>query len=282
MFNPRLSIQQSSSHRYQQGASLIELMVGITVGLLVVLAAVGTLMFTSVSSSATSDVTRLQQKTEIFFRTLRFQLEQAGAMTIEAPTSTNEVQFSSSYMGLPASDGSVHATGLASNTFTSVHGTNGSGPGTDILRVSYQDDGNGRDCLGNTPPSTDTNVRILNTYSVNSTSNELLCEGGQTTAGPQAIIDGVEDFQVLYGIKNYPNDTLLTPSTYTYQFLRADQVTQWELVSTVSICIQLRGDNTNHPTVGTLPLGCNGAPMANDSRLHRAYTRTFSLRNTLL
>lgn len=268
----------------QRGASLIELMVGITVGLLVVLAAVGTLMFTSVSSGASSDSSRLQQKAEVFFRMFRFHIEQSGAIAL-APSLTNEVSFSTAYTGLPSTSGQPSlGTGLPPPGEVSIHGINGAGTASDTLRIGYQHQGNERDCVGNLPPTADLNIRIGNVYSVNANA-ELQCAGGNPLTGAQALIDSVEDFQVTYGIKTYPFATPLTPGTYTYQFLRADQITNanWPLVSAVAICLQLRSDNTNHPQIaGTLPIGCNGNAVASDGRLHRTFSRTYSLRNVLL
>jgi type IV pilus assembly protein PilW len=275
MYNHK-TLTSRMPRKYQRGASLIELMVGITIGLLIVLAAVGTLMFTSLSSTAVNDNTRLQQKAEIFFRLFRFQVEQAGAMSISSLSDNYEVEFSKVYTGLPSS-----LTGLPGIAQVSVHGVNGSGAAADTLRVSYQHEGNGRDCLGLPPPVLEENKIISNEYTVN-VSQELHCVGGNNTGGSQAIIDGVEDFQVVYGVKTYPSDTPLDPTTYTYQFFRADQVANWDAVSAVSICLQLRSDSTSHPTVGTLPNGCDGNPMTNNGRLHKAYTRIYSFRNALL
>lgn len=275
--------------KHQRGASLIELMVGITIGLLVVLAAVGTLMFTSVSSSASSDSARLQQKAEVFFRMFRFHVEQSGAISLESPLGTNEVAFSTKYTGLASSSTQpLLGTGLTTPGEVSVHGTDVGGTATDVLRISYQHQGGlrERDCLGNSPPAADTNVRISNVYSVNA-ALELECAGGNPITGAQALIDGVEDFQVTYGIKTYPFSTPLDPTTFTYQFLRADQITTslaWTQVSAVTVCLQLRSDNTNHPQVTGVQrvIGCNGAQVAADGRLHRAFSRTYSLRNALL
>ena len=63
----------------QLGASIMELMVGITIGLLVVIAALGSLVYTHVSSTTMVDATRLQQKADSTFRLINFQTLQAGA-----------------------------------------------------------------------------------------------------------------------------------------------------------------------------------------------------------
>jgi type IV pilus assembly protein PilW len=268
----------------QRGASLIELMIGITIGLLVVLAAVGTLVFTSVSSGASSDNVRLQQKAEIFFRMFRFHVEQTGAIALDTST-TNEVYFSTAYVGLAqTSSQPLLGTELTTPGEVSIHGRTDVGTTPDVLRVSYQHQGQERDCLGNLPPIAERNIRVSNVYSVNA-NLELVCAGNNPFTGAQALIDGVEDFQVTYGIKTYPFATPLTPGTYTYQFLRADQITDanWPLVSAVAICLQLRSDNTNHPQIaGVTQIGCGGTQVPADGRLHRVFSRTYSLRNVLL
>jgi type IV pilus assembly protein PilW len=268
----------------QRGASLIELMIGITIGLLVVLAAVGTLVFTSVSSGALSDNVRLQQKSEIFFRMFRFHVEQTGAIALDTST-TNEVYFSTAYVGLaPTSTQPLLGTELNTPGEVSIHGTNMPGAAPDILRISYQHQGQERDCLGNMPPIAERDIRVSNVYSV-TTNLELVCAGNNPFTGAQALIDGVEDFQVTYGIKTYPFATPLNPGTHTYQFLRADQITptNWPLVSALTICLQLRSDNTNHPQIaGITQIGCGGGPIPADGRLHRVFSRTYSLRNALL
>jgi type IV pilus assembly protein PilW len=69
--------------RRQAGFSLVELMVGITVGLLVVVAAVGSLAFTQASSTVVVDNAGLQQKADAIFRNIAYHVEQAGAFDVE-------------------------------------------------------------------------------------------------------------------------------------------------------------------------------------------------------
>ena len=69
----------------QRGMTLVELMVGITVGLLVTLAAIGTVYMTKVSSVTLVDSARLEQETNMVMNVIAEQIKQAGARNLEHP-----------------------------------------------------------------------------------------------------------------------------------------------------------------------------------------------------
>lgn len=269
--------RHSSSQHRQSGLSLIELMVGITIGLLVVLAAIGSLVATQVTSTATGDSSRLQQKADAVFRNLAFHLTQAGAIVLEVPPSAENpaaLVFSSKYTGFDRA-----ITGAPLGQIFSIHGIDGAANAPDTLRVSYQDNGTVRDCLGNRPTAATVNIRVDNTFYVNGA--DLMCLGASAAAA-QSIADGVEDFQVTYGV--------LTDATGTkqYQFYRADQMLaspltpNWTSIQAVSICLQLIGDTLGNPQPGLVMTGCRGQNIASDGALRRVFQRTFALRNALL
>ena len=72
----------SSFHSFQSGATLIELMVGITIGLLTVAVATGALMVSRTVSGTVTDASQLQQQASYAFRVLGQQLRQAGSMRL--------------------------------------------------------------------------------------------------------------------------------------------------------------------------------------------------------
>ena len=67
----------SSFHSFQSGATLIELMVGITIGLLTVAVATGALMVSRTVSGTVTDASQLQQQASYAFRVLGQQLSAA-------------------------------------------------------------------------------------------------------------------------------------------------------------------------------------------------------------
>lgn len=260
------------------GASLIELMVGITIGLLVVIGAVGSLVFTQATTTVLADTAHLQQKADAIFSNLGMHLLQAGAVNME--WSNAGVKFSDNYTGINTS-----STGLPGQML-SIHGVEESSNFAEALRVSYQDNMRStddaatrqnlgvRDCLGNRPAVEFTNID--NEFFRSGT--DLMCRGASAAPNEaQAIADGVEDFQVWYGIQSL--DASGNPQ---YLFYSADKVPNWSSIHAVRVCILLRGDSQGNPTPDLSLTGCNGQSISNDGRIRRVYWRTFGIRNALL
>lgn len=271
MYNHKSSPRRIA-RKFQQGFSLIELMVGLTVGLLVVVAALGSLAYTQVSSGVVGDSARLHQEADNTFRILGFQIQQAGAINLGETTSDPaKVMFSSAFTGFDQT-----TTGAVSGQIFSMHGLQGAGNAADTLRVSYQDiNGTTHDCLGNalgiTHPSR--NIRVDNEFSL--TNGELRCKGTANING-QPIAAGIEDFQVTYGVQT------VAGSAMQYRFYTADQIIDWTNIQAVTICLQLVGEKRGNPQPGLAFTGCQGQTIANDGLLRKVFQRTYSLRNALL
>lgn len=276
------------SKKRQMGASLMELMVGITIGLLVVLAALGSLVYTHVSSTTMVDATRLQQKADLAFRIISFQTSQAGAMELNKTNSTSlnagSVTLSADYTGFDPSVTNL-TTIIASVHGVDEDGTNG--VNKDILRISHQDNGTAtvtstvRDCLGQTTATATTGIRVDNEFTYRPAAGgggDLRCKGAAAVATAQPILDGVEDFQVTYGVL-----TITAAGVPNFRYFTAATVTDWSNIQTVNICLQLRGDSRGNPRPGfTAITPCGTVADTNDGYLRRVYRRTFSLRNALL
>lgn len=239
--------------RRQRGVSLIELLIGLTIGLLVAVAAVGSLVYTKVSSTTVGDSSRLQQDASTAFRIMGHQVRQAGARRLQNATG-GKVQFNPTYQG------------LSTTTFVILDGTEGTSNGTDTLVVSYDVEPtiDARDCLGQTPAGT----LVRSTFRV--VGRELQCQGSATSATFQALISGVEDMQVLYGVRT--GDDL--------RYRVASDVPDWGLVESVQVCLRLVGDVAGTPTVAATTPGCvAGQTVNSDGRIRRVFTQVFNLRN---
>lgn len=274
MANASIFMKQHAERRTQIGATLIELMIGVVIGLLVIIAAIGSLSFTKITAVTVSESTQLQQKADAIFRNMGFHIAQAGSIEITPSLGdTAMVKFSSSYLGYKPTTTGATATGTAKIIYN-IHGVNGTGTATsttpDTLRVSYQNNGSSRDCLGNSP----TGTGVDNEFSVS--NQELMCLGA-TNAASQSIASGVEDFQILYGIN--------TGTQFRYyqanEMLGPDFTPNWNQVQSVSICLQLIGDSQGNPQPGVTFTGCRNQSIASDGRLREIYRRTFSLRNAI-
>jgi type IV pilus assembly protein PilW len=110
---------------------------------------------------------------------------------------------------------------------------------------------------------------------VDTARKELNCLGA-TAAGAQPIADGVEDFQVTYGVQTVAGAAL------QYRFYTANQILDWTNIQAVTVCLQLVGDNRGNPQPGLVVTGCRGQTVTNDGLLRKVYRRTYSLRNALL
>jgi type IV pilus assembly protein PilW len=293
MTSQRLLSARLVSKKRQMGASIIELMVGVAIGLLVVLAALGSLVYTQQSSTTMVDATRLQQKADTAFRLISFQTLRAGALELNTNSSSVDpgtVTLSTDYTGFDPA-----VTTLPPAVVASVHGFNGSGGTQDILRISYQDNGvartsgaagqgTARDCLGQSTADVTRGIRVDNTFTYLPAvggGGDLQCQGSAAGATLQPILDGVEDFQVTYGVR-----TVTAAGAENFQYFTANNVTDWSNIQTVNICLQLRGDTRGNPrpgwtTANRIP-ACGTVLDTNDGFLRRVYRRTFSLRNALL
>jgi type IV pilus assembly protein PilW len=240
----------------------MELMVGLTIGMLVVVAALGTMGFIYQSSQINTDAAQLQQKADAVFRIIGRQVAQAGALSLVSPGDPGKVVFSNAFTGFnPATTG-------AGNQIFAVHGVSGK---TGTLRISYEPDALDRDCLGVSRDNSDTLVRMDNEFMLK--DSNLTCKGANTATGAQPIADGVEDFQLYF-----PSRTG-TGATTQFQQLQASQVTNWTAIKGVTVCLVLRGDRINTVQAGLSETDCSGKPTKNDGYVRHVYWRNFALRN---
>ena len=262
--------------RRNRGASLIELMVGMTIGLLVALAATGSLLVTRQGSTTVSDSYRLTTAGNNAMRLIASTIRQAGAAEL---AQTNQ--------GAPVSFAQMNrrAATLAGDQL--VFGTEG-GAGTDTLTVSYEhrDPTVTRDCLGNSPGVPP--ERIDNQFSVNNV--ELRCLGRRglantDIAAAQALVGdnnnangevAVEDFQVWYWVQNPADATQSQRVTAA-----AIAAGAWNTVQTVEVCLQLRGINANYPNPTETFVNCRGGDTAYAGRLHQVFRGVYKLRNRM-
>lgn len=233
----------------QQGLSLVEILVGMAIGLMVALAAVSSLIFIRLSAATAEDAWRLQQDSNTAFRTIGLQLRQAGARPLTAVPGSGGVEFAAGYTGY----------GIAAVP-QPLSGTDGGGNAPDVLRASLQHDtgADARDCLGRVPA--DSTIDIRNQFSV--ADGDLSCNGTSTTA---AFVSGVEDMQVWYGEA--------TGSLFQYR----TQPVNWTRVTAVMVCLRMVGERQANVTTGTL--GCNNEAVPADGRLRRTFFRVFQTRN---
>lgn len=260
----------------QAGLSLIELLVGLVIGLLVVVAALGTLAYTRTASKVVGDSTRLQQEASTAFRMIGRIARQAGARRLQSTADPGRVIFNPGYTG--------YAVRPDNGRAVSVRGTDGAPGKPDTVEIS-RDRGTWEserfDCLGEETPeypdddaSKDNGgkkeLAVTNAFSV--TADRLRCDGSGNTLKPQAVVSGVEDFQVWYGYREGRAFRYTTATALNSIF-----PSPWDQVESLRICLRMVGE-ISHPTASTTT-GCHGEPIAADGRLRRVFFRVIQLRN---
>jgi type IV pilus assembly protein PilW len=264
----------------QSGLTLVELMVAMTLGLLVVLAATGLLVSSKNSYTAQDDHIRVQDTGRFALEIITRAVRQTGYVNWDkddAPIITTDV-MSAGIAGLDANSLKSTAIGIENPLGTSVNGSDvlavrffgvGNKPSAGSSLDGFSKDGYGSiiNCAGfgvEAPVSQNTadEDRGWSIFYVANDSTgepELRCKyygSGNWTS--ESIARGVESFQVLYGVDtdadSLPNqfltataiDTLddglvLSPSTIEEK----NRKTNWKKVVAIKIGLLVRGSSPN-------------------------------------
>ncbi|WP_084690547.1 PilW family protein [Comamonas granuli] len=307
----RLSINLPVSPLIQKGVTLIELMVGIAIGLLVIAVAMGALMISRGISGTVSDASNIQQQAAYAMRVIGMQARQAGSLRINLSAEGNTKTESPYNIGVaieiapsPESSASSAISSFdAENPKQTVTGTAspdsllvGYRRYTEPVFVSATEQALSRNCLGG-PADSSTDQRIENIFWLDD-KNQLRCAGNEgltlpppNTAG-QPLLQNVADFQVRYLLQ----DNRTTPGNPTIRKVDATAIatdTDWARVQAVEVCFVLYGTESislpqsppaNDPS--TSYRDCNNAlvdmrtltaPRTN--RMHMAFRNIFQLRS---
>jgi type IV pilus assembly protein PilW len=258
--------------RSERGVTLIELLIGIAIGLLVSLAAVGSLVFNRLSATLVNDTVAMQQEASTIMRMVGRQLRQAGAVGVQdspgAP-GVGKYSYIDNYAGLDPVNGVISISGQDS-------GTNFDGI-TSSFSISPSIANVIGDCRGQSPDLTVVPPPTMVTSRFNvDPNNNLMCEG--LDGFPQPTGSNVEEFQVWYAIRTPPNGVI--PAQIRYY--TADQIVaplRWDQVQAVQVCLRLSGDSQGNPVAAGGTVDCLGQPVAADGRIRRVYQRVFTMRN---
>lgn len=272
--------------RAQRGVSLVELMVGITIGLLVVAVAMGSLMVSSGISGTVSDASSIQQQAAYAMRVIGLQLRQAGSLYLN-PNPTNAAA-GNEYMATVAFETTAPASSASSNSFDPATDTLNSASGA--LTVGYRRykdavftdaaaQSLARNCVGGPANSSD-DQRVESIFQLNGT--ELQCSGNGTAA--QSIIQNIANFQMRYLIQ----DVTTTPGDPKIKYVNAAAVgTEWSKVQGVEVCLVLYGSESIDMPAGSSYTDCDGTTAVNMTtltgararRMHMVFRSLYQLRS---
>lgn len=287
---------------YQNGVTLVELLVGLSIGLLVVAVAMGTLMVSRGMSGTVSDASAIQQQGAYVLRTIGQQLRQAGSLYLNpdpvggASTDTLSpvvFEIEAKEKGTGNSFEQKHTIVGSDNTLTigfrrypdnvffaenAKEADNTKTPptpavtGTDFLA---------RNCIG-LPANTSPDERIESSFTF--IDGNLRCGGNGGTAQP--IAQNVAQFQLTYMVQNNNGASTTVQYTKGADMPAAADDPVWRRVQGVQVCVVLYGSEPINTPAGSSYTDCQGDSVdittltgERKNRMHLLFRNTFQLRS---
>ncbi|MFT4195886.1 MAG: PilW family protein [Ottowia sp.] len=258
--------------RAQRGITLIELMVGIAIGLLVVAVATGALMVSRGVSGTVSDASGIQQQAAYALRVIGAQLRQAGSVRLDL-NPTSAVTADEKLLAPVAFVKKSESTSAPAFTFDLAQpaslfsGTDGTSTTSATLTVGFARDPQdvftdtnavtlARNCRGgpsDTSSDTTSSHQLVASVFQMDGNNQLTCTGNGLDAQP--IIQNVANFQVRYLVQ----DVTTSLGNPTVQYVNAAAVgTNWGRVQGVEVCLVLYGSEPIDLPTGSTYTDCDG------------------------
>ena len=301
---PAANLDPSFKPRHQSGITLVELMVGVAIGLMVVAVAGGALMVSRSTSGTVSDASQLQQQAGYAFRVIGQQLRQSGSLYLNLNATKNASTDIDRY-ALPVAFEAKATSSDPAQTFSpatdTIIGTNTTltvgyrrykEPVYPLNDTSPATQSLSRDCQGGPQDldTTDNNsfMRISSAFALN--ANNLVCTG--TTGAAQPVIGNVANFRV-----RYLRMTDIASGAPKIQYVNAAGVgTNWGQVTGVEVCLVLYGTERMNLTTASYT-DCDGTTVvdyasadatdmsgsaiggARAQRLHMVFRSVYQLRS---
>ncbi len=288
--------KRQPSVQRQHGVTLIELLVGIAIGLLVVAVATGALMVSRGVSGTVSDASGIQQQAAYAMRVVGMQVRQAGSLYLNpnptgVPASTAEsymqvVAFETQAEDVPGSPDPTKSFNPQTNTVkadaTSL--TTGFRRYKDTVKdgSSTKEQTLARNCLGgpSDDAKTDPNYLIESAFKFDSAKFELQCNGN--SAGDQPIVQNIAEFQLRYLVQEIVSTDPGNPKIiYT-----STVPSSWAQVQAIEVCMVLFGAepidmpaNSNYKTCTDTDQDMTTLTGNRAKRMHMRFRSVFQLRS---
>lgn len=243
--------------RHQQGISLVELMIAMTLGL-IISAGVLSIFFSGKSSyRMVEELNSLQENGQFSMYFLTQAIQMAGYESIDTNT-------------LPTP---IYADSCSSDAAWCT--SNGSGADADRIAIQLNPETN-EDCTG---AEVDENEVILNVYFLDQAEgiSSLYCRGfsplsATWTSEAARLVDGIDSMQFQFG----------TSSEDTFQYVSASDVSDWNDVTSVRIAIlaatgespQIEAKERSYAMLDS------GLHTYNDRKMRKIYSTTVYITNT--
>lgn len=265
-----------------KGTSLIELMVGLAIGLLTVAIAMGALMSSRNVTSSVQDSTLMQQQASYVFRNIGQQFRQAGSLRLNLATNkaaTDAISFDDPVgfdLKTSTFDPKVDVIGgIKKGTIDSYFIHIGYQNYKELYHTNENNDAESifRDCLG----QQSNNDLIISRYLFE--NNELLCTGS-SAATPQSLARNVADFKIKYIKQSFSNG-----ETHLQYIKPEDFDESWSSIRGIEVCLVIFGDEIIETTADAKYEGCDDEVKYADltgtrrNKVHKKYISTYQLRS---
>lgn len=262
------------SLKTQLGLTLMELMIGLAIGLLVVAVATAALMGTRSVTGTVSDISGIQQQAAYVMRTFGTQLRQAGSLYLDLGLNadgTGDIDSATTFQLRSSTEQAItEKDGAVTVRFTGYE------------EPTFADNGPiARNCLG-APGDilAGTTETIESIFTLK--GDELRCGGNGATG--QAIANRVAQFQVRYLVQG-PEKA--NPTTL---YANAADVNNWDQVQGVEVCLVLFGterigmptddpDLTSYTDCTNTEVDMTTLEGNRTNRMHYVFRNVFQLRS---
>ena len=302
----RPAARAANSPWTQRGVTLVELMVGIAIGLLVVAVATSALMVSRGISGTVSDASGLHQQAAHAMRVIGQQVRQAGSLYLNLNPTGAATTDPAAPVALEVVSPGADASGNTSfNPTKDTLATQQTSDGRTILGVGYRRypeplfDGTtislARNCIGEQGGAGTNDKRIESIFMLDNDGN-LRC-GDNPNSKPslgftglpdkpgQPIIGNVANFRVRYLVQN-----LATLGAPQINYVDAANFSASDLprVQGVEVCLVLYGDECINLPAGSEYTDCDGSrvdmtaaalPANRRNRMHLMFRNVFQLRS---
>lgn len=302
----RPAARAANSPWTQRGVTLVELMVGIAIGLLVVAVATSALMVSRGISGTVSDASGLHQQAAHAMRVIGQQVRQAGSLYLNLNPTGAATTDPAAPVALEVVSPGADASGNTSfNPTKDTLATQQTSDGRTILGVGYRRypeplfDGTtislARNCIGEQGGAGTNDKRIESIFMLDNDGN-LRCGDNPNskpslgftslpTSPGQPIIRNVANFRVRYLVQN-----LATLGAPQINYVEAASFNTSDLarVQGVEICLVLYGDERINLPAGSEYTDCDGSrvdmtaaalPANRRNRMHLMFRNVFQLRS---
>ena len=302
----RPAARAANSPWTQRGVTLVELMVGIAIGLLVVAVATSALMVSRGISGTVSDASGLHQQAAHAMRVIGQQVRQAGSLYLNLNPTGAATNDPAAPVALEVvSPGADPSANTSFNPTKDTLATQQTSDGRTILGVGYRRypeplfDGTtislARNCIGEQGGAGTNDKRIESIFMLDNDGN-LRCGDNPNskpslgftslpTSPGQPIIRNVANFRVRYLVQN-----LATLGAPQINYVEAASFNTSDLarVQGVEICLVLYGDERINLPAGSEYTDCDGSrvdmtaaalPANRRNRMHLMFRNVFQLRS---